>query len=275
MLRGDAVRRWYSAAFRKTPDRMTYHALLDLLLNLGLGVLLGAVGGLLGIGGGLIAIPILVFGYGMDQHLAQGTALVMITPNVLIGFLRYRQRNAIDLRSTFWMGVLAMLTAAVAAHFAVALGAARLRTGFALFLLLLAAYFIYLGRSRPPASGAARYVSARYLPAVGLLGGAMSGLFTVGGAMVAVPALVSLFGMRQTQAQGIALALVIPASLVALVSYAYAGSVNWQIGLPLAIGGLFSVSWGVALAHRFSPAQLRFAFCAVLVGTAAMLLLQR
>jgi uncharacterized membrane protein YfcA len=253
--------------------RMTAHALLILTMNLGLGVVLGGVGGLLGIGGGLIAIPILVFLYGMDQHLAQGTALVMITPNVLIGFIRYRQRNPIDLRATFWMCVLAMVTAAIAAHYAGALEAGHLRTGFALFLFLLAAYFIWQIRARPQ-DQPPRHWPVRYVPAIGLLSGAMSGLFTIGGGMVAVPALVSLFGMRQTKAQGIALALVIPASVVALATYGYAGNVNWQVGLPLAAGGLVSVSWGVALAHRFSPARLRIAFCSVLVGTAVLLLLQ-
>ncbi len=111
------------------------------------------------------------------------------------------------------------------------------------------------------------------MPLVGLLSGAMSGLFTVGGGMVAVPVLVSLFGMRQTRAQGVALALAIPGSVVALFSYAQAGYVNWQVGLPLALGGLLSVSWGVALAHRMPAAWLRLLFCAVLIGTAALLLL--
>ena len=64
-------------------------------INLGLGVVLGALGGMLGIGGGLVAIPILGALYGMDQHLAQGTALVMILPNVLTGFWRYHQRTPV------------------------------------------------------------------------------------------------------------------------------------------------------------------------------------
>ena len=71
-----------------------------LVANLFLGAVLGSVGAMMGIGGGLIAIPVLAWVYGMDQQLAQGTALVMIVPNVLIGFLRYRQRNHINLRST-------------------------------------------------------------------------------------------------------------------------------------------------------------------------------
>ena len=56
------------------------HDVLLIAFNIGLGAVLGVAGGLLGIGGGLIAIPILGFLYGMDQHMAQGTALVMIVP---------------------------------------------------------------------------------------------------------------------------------------------------------------------------------------------------
>ncbi len=100
----------------------------------------------------------------------------------------------------------------------------------------------------------------------------MSGIFTVGGGLVVVPALVTLFGFTQTQAQGIALALVVPGALAALASYAQAGNVDWATGLPLALGGILSVSWGVALAHRLPVSFLRLAFCLVLLGVALTML---
>lgn len=100
---------------------MTYHVVLTVLANLLLGLGLGAAGGLLGIGGGLIAIPILGALYGMDQHLAQGTALVMIAPNVLIGFWRYHQRHPVHLRSVASICVFSMASTYVAARFAAGL----------------------------------------------------------------------------------------------------------------------------------------------------------
>ena len=54
-----------------------------------LGAVLGFCGGLLGIGGGILAIPALALWFGMDQSVAQGTALVMIAPNVVMAFWRY------------------------------------------------------------------------------------------------------------------------------------------------------------------------------------------
>lgn len=246
--------------------------ILAFAMNIGLGVVLGILGGVLGIGGGLVAIPILTALYGMNQHLAQGTALVMILPNVVVGFWRYHQRTPVDFRALVWMIVLSIGAAALAAHFATGLGADQLRRGFAGFLVVLAAYFIWQLHTKP--AQAETLLPLRLIPGVGILSGLMSGLFTVGGALVSVPALVSVFGMAQTQAQGIALALVIPASATALVAYALAGNVDWVVGIPLALGGLFSVSWGVAMAYRMPAVPLRLSFCAVLVGTATAMLVK-
>ncbi|WP_277061443.1 TSUP family transporter, partial [Rivihabitans pingtungensis] len=90
-----------------------------LLTVTGLGAALGGVGGLLGIGGGLLAIPVLALWFGMDQSMAQGTALVMIVPNVLLAFYRYRQHHTIPLSRALGLGGIAMLASYPAARLAV------------------------------------------------------------------------------------------------------------------------------------------------------------
>lgn len=54
---------------------------------------------------------------------------------------------------------------------------------------------------------------------------------------------------------------------------ASAGRVDWSLGLPLAAGGLFTVSAGVALAHRLPERRMRAAFAGLQLITAAWLLL--
>lgn len=278
------------------------HLILLTLLNLGLGALLGLAGGLLGIGGGLIAIPLLGYFYGMDQHLAQGTALVMIAPNVLIGFIRYRQRHHFPLRGVAFMCLFSTVATWMAARLATGMDAHTLHLAFAAFLVALALYFglrPLLARWSQPGRGDAvhntqnsqnsqssqssqssdagvvgeRRLPPAALPLLGIASGAMSGIFTVGGGLVLVPALVSGLRMAQARAQGMALALVVPGALVALLTYAQAGNVSWSTGLPLAAGGMLSVSTGVMLAHRCSEAALRLLFSLVLLATAALMLM--
>ena len=245
--------------------------LLAFALNILLGLALGTLGGLFGIGGGLIAIPALGVLFGLDQQLAQGTALVMVVPNVLLALWRYHQRNRIDLRYALALALSSFAFALVGAGWAVNLDPEAMRLAFVAFLVALAFYNLLRMWLRPPAaSGELRHP----WPWLGVLGsgaGLLGGLFGVGGAVIATPILTSVFGTSQVVAQGLSLALAAPSTGVTLVTYAMHGHVNWALALPLAIGGLLSISWGVRLAHALPERLLRMLFTAFLLACAVAL----
>jgi uncharacterized membrane protein YfcA len=85
----------------------------------------------------------------------------------------------------------------------------------------------------------------------------------------------ALFGMKQTQAQALSLAMVIPGACVALMTYSLAGQADWKVGSMLAVGSLFCVPLGVRLAHQLPERRLRLAFAAMLFVTVPLLLYQR
>jgi uncharacterized membrane protein YfcA len=245
--------------------------LLQFILDIGLGLLLGTLGGLFGIGGGLIAIPALGLLFGLDQQLAQGTALVMVVPNVLLAVWRYHQRNRIDWRHALVLGVPAFVLAWLGAAWAVNLDALLMRRAFVGFLLALALWNLLQLYLRP---GAGSTELSRPWPWLGVLGsgaGLLGGLFGVGGAVLATPVLTLLFGLSQVVAQGLSLALAAPSTAVTLVTYGLHGQVDWLSGIPLAIGGLLSISWGVRLAHALPERLLRLLFTAFLLLCALLL----
>ncbi|MBN2452895.1 MAG: sulfite exporter TauE/SafE family protein [Candidatus Omnitrophica bacterium] len=60
------------------------------LAYIGIGLITGLLAGSLGIGGGIVIVPLLVYGFGLTQHQAQGTSLaIMIPPITLLAALRY------------------------------------------------------------------------------------------------------------------------------------------------------------------------------------------
>lgn len=233
------------------------------LLTLTLGAGLGFFGGLFGIGGGIIAIPLFALVFDMPQALAQGTALVMMVPNLLMGWWRYQQRHPGDRRQALAIAVASALTTALLAHWATRAPPLLLRSLFSIFLIVLALRL--LRPQRVKAHDSAAKLGPRWLPLVGVLGGSSMGLLGIGGGLVATPLLTSLFGLRQTLAQSLALALVTPSAVIALLSYARAGQVNWQMGLPMAVAGLCTVSAGVALAHKLPDARLKRSFAWLLL----------
>jgi uncharacterized membrane protein YfcA len=247
--------------------------LSELVTMLGLGAALGFLGGLFGIGGGIIVIPLLVLGFGMDQTVAQGTALVMMVPNLLIAWFRYNQRQPVAWRTALQIGLLACLSTWLVAHGATRLPSDTLRTVFAVFLLLLSLRMLLQSRI-----GHVTQVQAprdlRFMPLVGIAGGSSMGLLGVGGGLVATPLFTDWFGQKQTLAQSLSLALVAPSSIIALLTYSSAGRVDWAVGLPLAAGGLLTVSAGVALALRLPERRMRLAFAWMLLCTALWLLLR-
>lgn len=240
-------------------------------MYLAFGAALGTVGGLFGIGGGLIAIPMLGVLFGMDQQLAQGTALVMVVPNVMLALWRYHQRNRIELRHALPLALMGFCFAWLGSIWAVGIDARVMRIGFVAFLIALSVYNLTrMFMARAPVSAQMRYPWP-WLGVLGAASGTMGGLFGVGGAVIATPVLTSLFGTTQVVAQGLSLALALPSTGVTLVTYAFHHQVSWMVGLPLAAGGLLSISWGVKVAHTMPERLLRGLFCGFLVFCAVML----
>ena len=72
---------------------------MSLLISLAIGVMIGTISGMIGLGGAIFLIPILVYGYGMDQKSAQGTSLAtMLLPIGALAFWKYYSDGHVDLK---------------------------------------------------------------------------------------------------------------------------------------------------------------------------------
>jgi len=233
-------------------------------LSVALGFLIGFLSGLFGVSGGVFAVPLLGL-LNFDEHLAQGTSLVMQLPLCIVGLWQYARRGTLDRRFALLLTVGAIPLTYVGATAATHLPAPLLRRAFALFLVVLATYSVWSvarARSRSESPPTPR-LDPRFSSAVGAVGGLCSGFFGVGGASFAIPTL-TLFGLTQVRAQALGLALVFPAIVIAIPTYAHAGAVDWKSGLGLGLGGILTIPIGVGMAHRLPERNLRFAFCGLL-----------
>jgi len=72
---------------------------VTILISLVLGFVTGILSGLVGIGGGIIIIPALVYGFHMSQRRAQGTSLgVLLAPIGILAFIEYYKAGNVDVR---------------------------------------------------------------------------------------------------------------------------------------------------------------------------------
>jgi uncharacterized membrane protein YfcA len=78
------------------PKSMDTNMIIGLLL---IGLAAGVLGGMVGVGGGLIVVPALVFFFGFTQHEAQGTSLgLLVLPVALFGMLNYYKQGYVDFK---------------------------------------------------------------------------------------------------------------------------------------------------------------------------------
>lgn len=107
---------------------------------------------------------------------------------------------------------------------------------------------------------------------VGAVGGAMAGLFGVGGGLVMVPLFVFLLGLDQRTAVTTSLLAIIPISILGMAGYAAGGAIDWQAGLVIGLGSIVGGQIGVRLLHRVPVPALQFGFALLLVYSAYRLI---
>lgn len=104
---------------------------------------------------------------------------------------------------------------------------------------------------------------------VGVLAGALSGLFGVGGGIFIVPGLVFLLGMDQRMSHGTSLAAILPIAAAGVISYTLEDSVDWTAAAYLAPGTVIGAFLGTRALQRLALPTLRMAF-AILILVASI-----
>lgn len=274
------------------------------LLLLAGGVAAGAFGSLLGLGGGLLIVPLLTLGFGLPLREAVGVSLVcvIVTSSASAGV--YLQRRQANLRLGMVLELFTGFGAVIGGAIAFLIDE-RLLAG--IFALLLAYVAVSMVRGAPRRPGLAPSASAAPIsdeapppaddepddeaatvdPDAGTLGllpdalpkmpvagvasvgaGVASALLGIGGGLVKVPLMHLVLGVPLRIATATSNLMVgITASTSAIV-YLLRGGIDAYAAGPTAIGVFVGASLGSRLGHRVNLGVLRLLFVAVLVYTA-------
>jgi hypothetical protein len=248
-------------------------SLMQILIVLILGLVVGVLVGLLGIGGGVILVPAMVYLLGYDQHLAQGTSLFILLPPIGLGALREYWRNGqVDIRAGVFCAIGFLLGGYAGGLIAVPLPSRDLRGIFGFFLILSALLLWRKTRSAAksaPANEAPTSDNAARIMGITLAAGfcgVAAGMVGIGGGVLLVPLLGLLFGFTQHRAQGTSLvALIPPTGLLAFLEYAKHNYVAWQTGFLLIPGVFIGGVLGGRAARRLHPVRMRLVFAALML----------
>ncbi|HVE81678.1 MAG TPA: sulfite exporter TauE/SafE family protein [Myxococcales bacterium] len=245
--------------------------MLDLLL-VAAGACAGGLGAMLGVGGGLLLVPILVLGLHQPVEAAVPASLLCVVATSCGAAASYVEHRLADVRLALTLEV-ATVSGAIAGGLLAALIAPPLiAAGFGLFLVYVAIQ-LSLGRAGTEARGGA--VVARNVP-LGLAGsvvaGGLSALLGVGGGPLKIPLM--NMGMKvpfkvATATSNLMIGVTAAASVA---TYAIRGRLDLKSAAPLVVGVLLGSVAGSKMMPRVPTPVLKRAFGVLIVALAAQML---
>ena len=112
--------------------------MIQQILLLSIGLIVGVVSSMLGVGGGIILVPILVLLMNFEMHHAIGTSLAVIVLTALIGALTHYKLGNVNVEIAVIIAIGAAAGAVLGAHVAEALPSSYLEKIFGVMLLIIA-----------------------------------------------------------------------------------------------------------------------------------------
>ena len=272
-------------------------------------VLMGLAGGflsaLLGIGGGVIMVPMLILFLACNQKEAQGLSLGYMVITALVGFLLYRHIEGveIDLAVVGLLTVGGVLGALLGTQVVRHIPNFWLRKMFAC-LMLVVALRMMIGRPQPaPAPEGAQAVAVASvstgteLPAadvdhatlgptlasiggpvlMGVAGGFLSSLLGIGGGVIMVPMLTFFLLSNQKEAQGLSLGYMVITALVGFLRYHRMKEVetDFRVVALLTVGGILGALLGTQIVQLIPNFWLKKIFAVLILVVAGRMLMER
>jgi uncharacterized membrane protein YfcA len=265
---------------------------LSLVFGAAVGLSLGLTGG----GGAIFAVPLLVYGLGIPPREAVGVSLAAVGATALVGFLHRWKLGQVEIRTGLIFAGAGMLGAPLGTWIAGWLSEPLLLALFA-GLMVIVALRLWRQASRPVAtndsgldSGDADRPTCRrdaggaliltshcavLLLVVGILTGALSGLFGVGGGFVIVPALVMFSGMSIHRAVGTSLMVIALVSVSGVASQLWSGrAISTGVTLLFVAGGVAGLFLGQQIGRGLSGPALQKVFAIAILMVAAFVIVR-
>jgi uncharacterized membrane protein YfcA len=251
------------------------------------GFLIGILASMTGIGGGIFAVPILVFFYGetiTSSQMATATSLAAIIFTAIASSFNYSRQRRIYYKT----GLVLAVTSAPGSYFG-AWVANRIDSGllgmiFGVFLIVVAARMVITmikkkkEDSTLPVKTDSELVQHRRTLIIGLslgfFGGFASGLLGIGGGTLIVPIMTFGLGMPMFLATATSMFTMIITATAGSIQNFQQGVINLPFALLLALGTVVGAQVGASTSRKMSNRSLTFVFAAVLIAAGVNMLIK-
>lgn len=244
------------------------------------GFLIGAVGTLVGLGGGIFTVSFLIITQGFSSQLAVGTSLLVILCNSASGTIAYAVQRRINYKLGLFFGMAVIPGIFLGTYVAELMPTALFKQIFALVLIVVAIVQLFapnLKNLNPAPSEGNIKPQIRYpilIMLISLATGFIAALLGIGGGIIHIPVLIFIVGLSVHRATATSHFILVITSLVALFTHGWLDNVDYRTGLLLGIGAIAGAQLGAYLSNHTRPRIIILILSVILVLAAIRMLIK-
>jgi uncharacterized membrane protein YfcA len=243
-----------------------------ILASVASGAIVGALLGLFGGGGSVLATPLLLYIVGVrDPHVAIGTSAAAVAVNAAAGLAAQGRAGRVKWGCASVFAAAGLAGALAGAQLAKQTDGGRLILWFAVAMAMVGVSMLLPRKGvGDPGVRLTPSLTLKLAP-LGLLTGGAAGFFGIGGGFLIVPGLMAATGMTLANATASSLVSVVLFGAATSASYAVSGLIDWPVFLAMTVGGGLGTLAGMPLARALAGRETvaRSAFAVMVLATAA------
>jgi len=231
-----------------------------------LGFTAGLLGSIIGLGGGIIIVPVLTF-FGFSPALAASNSIFAVFSNATASSISYAKQRRIEYSIGLKLGLLSIPGTVVGALISSEITPSIFKILFALILISASVYIFSKRKIEPKRYNISKQIMILAIGA-SFVAGIMSGLFGVGGGIIFVPLMVIAMGLSMKNAAPTSQFILLFASGSALVTHTLLGHPDFYQALLLATGAFVGGLVGARLSLEIKENSLKILISIVMVAAA-------
>lgn len=237
-----------------------------------LGAGVGVLSSILGLGGGVLLVPIFTLLLKLPIHQAIALSLCCVMATSVTSATKYLASGLVDLKAVFYLELTTIVGSYLAGHFAGSVSEQVIGVIFAA-ILVISAIVMLLGRSDGKNAGG---IKLGYPVAMGasFFAGGLVGLLGIGGGIVKVPVLQVILGKPVKEAIAASSMMIGISGAVAVIPYMNRGEVPVEWVPFAALGTVTGAYLGSRIFHKIESLYIKILFAAVLIYTAVTMILK-
>ncbi len=234
-----------------------------------LGFAAGLLGSIIGLGGGIIIVPVLTF-FGFSPALAASNSIFAVFSNAIASSISYAKQRRIEYSIGLKLGLLSIPGTVVGAFISSEITPSIFKILFALILISASIYIFSKRKIEQKNYNLSKQIMILAIGA-SFVAGIISGLFGVGGGIIFVPLMVVAMGLSMKNAAPTSQFILLFASGSALVTHTILGHPDFYQALLLATGAFVGGLVGARLSLEIKENSLKILISIVMIGVAVKL----